>query len=132
MGGVGKGEREDGDGGMNFRVKTRSEVARGWAVWSPVLGGWVLLVAGGWLSGEGGREREDGGARERRWGGGKNLGEWKMFNKINDASVFYFLSLKKRTNKKSKKNCHVGRGSDPRPPYRRPRGKDLIAFLQYF
>jgi hypothetical protein len=55
-----------------------------------------------------------------------------MFNKINDASVFYFLSLKKRTKKKSKKNCHVGRGSDPRPPYRRPRGKDLIAFLQYF
>jgi hypothetical protein len=35
-----------------------------------------------------------------------------MFNKINDASVFYFLSLKKRTNKKSKNNCHVGRGSD--------------------
>jgi hypothetical protein len=28
MGGVGKGEREDGDGGMNFWVKTISEVAR--------------------------------------------------------------------------------------------------------
>jgi hypothetical protein len=27
MGGVGKGERKDGDGGMNFWVKTRSEVA---------------------------------------------------------------------------------------------------------
>jgi hypothetical protein len=66
MGGVGKGEREDGNGGMNFWVKTISEVARGRAAWSPVLGGWVLMVAGGWLSAGGGREREDGGARERR------------------------------------------------------------------
>jgi hypothetical protein len=55
-----EGEREDGDGGMNFWVKTRSEVARGWAAWSSVLGGWVLMVAGGWLSARGVREREDG------------------------------------------------------------------------
>jgi hypothetical protein len=38
MGGVGKGEREDEDGGMNFCVKTRYEVARGWAAWSLVFG----------------------------------------------------------------------------------------------
>jgi hypothetical protein len=61
-----EGEREDGDGGMIFWVKTRSEVPGGWAAWSPVLGGWVLMVAGGWLSAGGGREREDGGALERR------------------------------------------------------------------
>jgi hypothetical protein len=61
-----EGEREDGDGGMNFWVKTRFEVVEGWAAWSLVLGGWVLMVAGGWLSARGGREREDVGARERR------------------------------------------------------------------
>jgi hypothetical protein len=66
MGGVGKGEREDGDKRMIFWVKTRSEVAEGWAAWSPVLGGWVLMVAGGWLLAGGGRKGEDGGARERR------------------------------------------------------------------
>jgi hypothetical protein len=66
MGGVGKGEREYGDGGMNFWVKTISEVAGGWVAWSSVLGSWVFLIAGGWLSAGGGREREDGGAQERR------------------------------------------------------------------
>lgn len=60
------GEREDGDGGMHFWMKTRFEVAGGWAAWSLVLGGWVLMVAGGWLSAGGGRERKDGGVRERR------------------------------------------------------------------
>jgi hypothetical protein len=49
MGGVGKGEREDGDGWMNFWVKTKFEVLRGWAVWSLVLGGWVLMVVSGWF-----------------------------------------------------------------------------------
>jgi hypothetical protein len=61
-----EGEREDGDGGMIFLVKTRSEVPGGWATWSLVLGGWVLMVADGWLSAGGGREREDGRAQERR------------------------------------------------------------------
>jgi len=49
MGGVVKGEREDGDGVMHFWVKTRSEVAGGWAAWSPVLEGWVLMVVSGWF-----------------------------------------------------------------------------------
>jgi hypothetical protein len=99
MGGVGKGERKDGDGGMNFWVKTRSEVAWGWAVWSPVLGGWVLMVAGGWLSAGGGREREDGGARERRWGGGKNFGEQKMLHQF---FIFYFFFKKNQIRKNNK------------------------------
>jgi hypothetical protein len=89
MGGVVKGEREDGDGVMHFWVKTRSEVAGGWAAWSPVLEGWVLMVAGGWLSAGGGREREDGGVRERRWGGGKKF--WKMKNVQTDKCCISFL-----------------------------------------
>jgi len=71
-GSVGRG-REDEDGGMNFLVKTKSQVVGGWAAWSLVLRGWVLMVADGWFSTGGGREREDGGAQERRWRWGKNL-----------------------------------------------------------
>jgi hypothetical protein len=35
-------------------------------MWSPVLRGWVLMVAGGWLLAGGRRERDDGGSLARR------------------------------------------------------------------
>jgi hypothetical protein len=80
---------------MNFWVKTKSQVVRGWAVWSLVLGGWVLMVAGGWLSAGGGRERED--------GGGENFWGMKNVQKENETNTI---------KKKGKKNlmCHSASG----------------------
>jgi hypothetical protein len=48
MGGVERGRGKMEMDGF-FWVKTIYEVAGGWAVWSPVLGGWVLMVADGRL-----------------------------------------------------------------------------------